>query len=124
MSFDVLAARNACRCTGCIFSKSVFCTRKRRSKSKSFMLSFDNRSGNGDADSNGSETKLKYMIEKMAMKKKMKMVFMMMMTMSAPQWAQGRSWPAGWDGSRCRSPTRSAEKKLIELMMMRMRTPH
>ena len=76
------------------------------------MLSFDNRSGNGDADSNGSETKLKYMIEKMAMKKKMKMVFMMMMTMSAPQWAQGRSWPAGWDGSRCRSPTRSAEKKI------------
>ena len=113
MSFDVLAARNACRCTGCIFSKSVFCTRKRRSKSKSFMLSFDNRSGNGDADSNGSETKLKYMIEKMAMKKKMKMVFMMMMTMSARQWAQGRSWPAGWDGSRCRSPTRSAEKNWL-----------
>ena len=55
MSFDVLAARNACRCTGCIFSKSVFCTRRRRSKSKSFMLSFDDRSGNGDADSNGDE---------------------------------------------------------------------
>ena len=44
---------------------------------------------------------------------KMKMVFMMMMSMSAPQWAQGRSWPAGWDGSRCRSPTRSAEKKWL-----------
>ena len=43
----------------------------------------------------------------------MKMVFMMMMSMSAPQWAQGRSWPAGWDGSRCRSPTRSAEKKWL-----------